>query len=117
MKKLLLILPAVLLASSVDLGDELRIRCEDDIFGPAPRSFWYSATRAEQKRRAGFGPCYMISASGVVSEYTIAAPRGTTPAYPQLDLVQLPDGCFARCDLTQAEISTLAPMFRGKARR
>lgn len=76
----------------------------------------HSATRAEQKRRDGFGPCYMISAAGVVFEYTIAAPRGTKPAYPQLDLVQLPDGCFARCDLTQAETAVLAPVFRRKAR-
>ncbi len=116
MKKLFLALPALLFTSSVDLGDELRIRCEDDIFGPLPRSFWYSAIRAEQKRRDGFGPCYMISSAGIVSEYTITAPRGTKPAYPQLDLVQLPDGCFARCDITPEEVVALAPRFRWKAR-
>lgn len=116
MKKHLLILPALLLASSVDLGDELRIRCEDDIFGPAPRSFWYSGTRAEQKRRAGFGPCFMIAADGMVRECTLAAPVGTEPMFPQLDLVRLPDGCFARCDLTEQEIAELAPMFRPRSR-
>lgn len=116
MKNLFLILPALLLASSADLGDESRIRCEDEIFGPAPRSFWFSATRAEQKLRAGFGSCFMIAADGVVREYTLTAPRGTEPAFPQLDLARLPDGCFVRCDLTREQTAALAPTFRGKPR-